>query len=125
MSIDNSELRALSASISRAGDRLIPEARVVVKRAAQNIKDDARSRVSDHPTWKRLAQTITYGMAGNAHFSQADVGYEDRGQGELAGVAEFGSARHDPHPALIPAFKAEEPKFLAAMEAAVAKAARL
>lgn len=125
MSIDDSELRALSASLGKVDGRLIPEARAVVVRAAVNIKTDARSRVSDHPTWKRLAQTITYGMAGNAHYSQAEVGYEDRGQGELAGIAEFGSARHDPHPALIPSVKAEEPNFLAAMEAAVAKATKL
>lgn len=115
---DFSEVRALSASLGRAPSALIAEARAVIARGSLNIKKDARARVSDDPTWKRLESTITYEQVGLT----STIGYEDRGQGELAGIAEFGSARHDPHPALIPAANAEAPKFTAAMSEAAAKA---
>jgi len=118
---DDRELRELSASLGRAPAALIAEARAVVARGSNNIKKDARARVSDHPTWKRLESTITYEQVGLS----STIGYEDRGQGELAGIAEFGSAKHDPHPALFPATNAEAPKFSAAMSAAAAKALRL
>ena len=118
MNFDDRELRTLSANIGKAPAILITEARAVIAKGSDNIKKDARSRVSDHPSWKKLEHTITYEQVG----LESTIGYEDQGQGELAGIAEFGSARHDPHPALIPAVKAEEPKFLAAMTAAQRKA---
>ena len=118
MNIDDRELRELSASIGRAPAALITGAVAVIAKGSNNIKKDARSRVSDHPTWKRLEQTINYEQVGLS----SEIGYEDRGQGELAGIAEFGSAKHDPHPALIPAFREESPKFEQAMSAAAVKA---
>lgn len=111
MPADFSEAEHLAADLGRIEHRLVPEVRGVVKRAAQNVKDNTRERISDHPTWRRLASTVTYDMHGLA----AEVGYEDRGQGELAGIAEFGSARKAPHPALIPASAAEEPRFVRAL----------
>ena len=121
--VDLSEFRALSASLASADGKLADEARAVVKKAALNIKNDARKRISSHPSWGKLAATITYGLAGsNRVQSVAEVGYEDRGQGELAGIAEFGSARHAPHPALIPAAKDEEPRFEKATLDVVTKA---
>lgn len=108
---DFSEVERLAASIETAGHRLPAEARAAVSRGALNIKNETRENISDHPTWKRLAQTVNYTMEGNASYSAATIGYDDVGQGELAGIAEFGSARHDPHPALIPAAKAEASRF--------------
>lgn len=117
---DVSELRALSGSLGRASTAIINEARAVIAKGATNIKKDARSRVSDHPSWKRLESTINYEQVG----LWAQVGYEDRGQGELAGIAEFGSARHAPHPALMPAAKAEAPRFEKAIGDVAAKVLR-
>lgn len=111
MPTDFSEVRALAADIGKIPGRLFSETRDAVKRAGQNIKDDTRSRLSSHPSWKRLGHTVSYDMYGLA----VEVGYEDRGQGELAGIAEFGSARKAPRPALIPASAAEEPRFMKAL----------
>lgn len=121
MSIDDHEIRELSVSLGRVPAAFVAEAAAVVAKGSLNIKNDARSRVSDNPSWKRLASTITYEQVGLT----STIGYEDRGQGELAGIAEFGSAKHPPHPALIPAADAEAPKFTAAMSAAAANALRL
>jgi len=117
MDLDLSEFKALSASIGRASAALVVAERAVVAKALLNIKTDARENISTHPTWKRLASTINYEQAGLAGI----VGYDDRGQGELAGIAEFGSARHAPHPALLPAARDEAPRFeKATVEAATA-----
>jgi hypothetical protein len=70
-----------------------------------------------------LAHTVNFDLRGsNAVVASAVVGYDDAGQGELAGIAEFGSARHAPHPALMPAAKAEGPRFEKALLEVVAKA---
>lgn len=114
---DFSDVERLSVSIGRASAAMVTEARAVVAKGLLNIKSDARERVSDHPTWKQLARTINYEQVGLS----GEVGYDDVGQGELAGIAEFGSVRHAPHPALMPASREESPKFAKAMGDAAAK----
>lgn len=120
-SIDTSELEKLSASFTVAAARLPAQVRTVVTVGARNIKDETRANVSDHPRWKRIAYSVDYDMTGNAHYSAAEIGYNDVGQGEFAGIVEFGSARKAPHPALMPAFRAEVPRFEKAMGDLVSK----
>lgn len=119
--IDVTEVAKLSRSIEVAAARVPDEMRAVVSRGALNVKNDARDHVSDDPTWKRMAQTINYDLTGNAFHSTATIGYDDVGQGELAGIYEFGSVKRSPHPTLMPAFDREVPKFETAMEALAAK----
>jgi hypothetical protein len=107
MDLDLSDFKELSAALGRASAAMVVAERAVVAKALTNIKTGARKNVSSHPTWKRLAHTINYDQTGLV----GEVGYDDRGQGELAGIAEFGSARHAPHPALLPAAKDEAPRF--------------
>ena len=107
MDIDLSEFKSLSASIGRASAALVAAESAVVEKALVNIKKGARENVSTDATWKRLAHTINYEKFGLTGV----VGYDDRGQGELASIAEFGSARHAPHPALLPAARDEAPRF--------------
>ena len=118
MDIDLSEFKSLSANIGRASASLVAAEAAVVKKAADNIKRDTQANISTHPTWRKLAPTLSYETFG----LNAIVGYEDRGQGELAGIAEFGSARHAPHPALLPAARDEAPRFEKATLDALAKA---
>jgi hypothetical protein len=119
--IDTSELQKLAASIASASGKLHAQARAAVSKGALNIKNDTRDNVSDSPYWRRLAQTVNYDMVGNAFYSQATIGYDDVGQGELAGIYEFGSAKRAPHPTLIPAFDREAPRFEKAMGDLAAK----
>ena len=114
------DLERLSASLGRASGKLIDEAHKVIAKGSLNIKNEAREKVSDHPSWRRIAQTINYEQVGLSSV----IGYDDIGQGELAGIAEFGSARHAPHPALMPAARAEAPRFEKAIGDAAAKALR-
>lgn len=107
MDLDLSEFKALSASLGRASAAMVAAERAVVTKALVNIKKGTRANVSMDPTWKRLAHTVNF----DQHGLTGVVGYDDRGQGELASIAEYGSARHAPHPALLPAARDELPKF--------------
>ena len=120
MAVDASELRALIADLRDAPNLVRKEARSVISKGALNIKNDTRENISDDPSWKRLAQTVNYEQVGLS----AIVGYDDQGQGELAGIHEFGSSRRGPHPTLYPAAEREAPKFEKAMGDASAKALR-
>ena len=119
--IDLSEFAEVSASLGRASAAMVVAERAVVAKALLNIKNDTRKGISTHPSWAKLAPTVTYEQVGLSGV----VGYEDRGQGELAGIAEFGSARHAPHPALLPAAKDEAPRFEKATADAIRKAIQL
>jgi hypothetical protein len=107
MDLDLSEFKALSASLGRASAAMVAAEQAVVAKALVNIKKDTRKGVSSDPTWRRLASTVNYDQVG----LDGTVGYDDRGQGELASIAEYGSARHAPHPALLPAARGEAPRF--------------
>lgn len=113
--VDTSAVDRFSAELGRVPGRAVPAARAVVQQAVARVKDDARARVSTHPSWKRLAASINYDL----HGLSAEVGYDDQGQGELAGIYEYGSAHHAPHPTLLPAAQAEEEKFAQALSRAM------
>ena len=119
-SIDVTDLESLSARLDAATRRLPPQVYAVTRKSASVIRDDARSRVSTHPSWPQLASTITVATRSLAgvHY-EAVIGYDDQGQGELAGIAEYGSARKAPHPALLPAFAAERPRYVQALARAL------
>jgi hypothetical protein len=114
---DTSELKTLSANLGRASGAMIQGARGVIAKGSLNIKNDARENMSDSPYWKRLGRTINYEQVGLS----SEIGYDDVGQGELAGIYEFGSAKRAPHPTLIPAFDREAPRFEKAMGDLAAK----
>lgn len=115
--VDLSGFAPLSASLGRASAAMVIAERAVVAKALVNIKEATRKGISTNPTWRKLAPTVSYHQVGLS----GEVGYEDRGQGELAGIAEFGSARHAPHPALMPAARDEGPRFEKATLDAIAK----
>ena len=118
MDLDMSEFKSLSASLGRASAAMVAAERAVVEKALVNIKKGTRENVSTNPTWRRLAGTVNYDLAGLTGV----VGYDDRGQGELASIAEYGSARHAPHPALLPAARDELPRFEKATADAISSA---
>ena len=113
MKIEVSGAREFAADLGRVAFTATLAVRPVVEKALLNVKKDARQRVSSHPSWRQLPSTISYEMTGPL---SGEVGYEDRGQGNLAVIAEFGSSRHAPHPALVPAVEAEGKRFEEALD---------
>jgi hypothetical protein len=121
--VDFSEFERLSVDIGRASAAVIGTSRAVVKKGLDNIKKDTIANIPDRywgtpgkgPSLKGLVSYDIVGLWG-------EVGYEDRGRGELAGIYEFGSARRDPHPTLYPAAGREAPRFEKAIVDAAAQA---
>lgn len=91
---------AFDASLAREAARVASEAAALPLVVARIAEADARRRVSTHPTWKKLRRSIRADRVGPY---AADVGYVARGQGLLGHIAEDGSARKAPHPAVRPA----------------------
>ena len=115
--LDATELRDLSVNLGRASSKIIGAAHAAIAKGAVNIKKDTRDNISDDDYWKRLAQKVNYEQVG----LWAEIGYDDAGQGELAGIYEFGSVKRKPHPTLMPAFARESPRFEKAMGDLAAK----
>jgi len=117
VSADFSEVERLVVNMGRVSAKVVAASVPVVGKALLNIKMDTRANISDHPSWKRLAQTVNYEQTGLS----GEVGYDDNKQGELAGIYEFGSAHHAPHPTLYPAAGRELPRFEKALGEVAAK----
>lgn len=105
MPVDVSDWGRAAAQRKASQAILISQLQQLPMAAAQRTADDARSRVSRHPSWRGLDATIQASRVGPM---SADVGYVRRGIGRLAHIAERGSARKVPHPAMIPASDAGE-----------------
>jgi len=109
--LDTSELELLSANLGRASARVIDQAHAAIAKGALNIKNETRDGLKGLAYWAKLTSTVNYEQVG----LWAEIGYDDRNMGELAGIFEFGSVKHAPHPTLIPAARAEAPRFEKAM----------
>lgn len=89
---DFSEVGKLAVDLGKAVSRLLPEVDAIVKRGAQNVKDEMVADASGSRHFKGIARSISYDRA----YGLGSVGYEvgvdrDRGgQAALAGIAYFG-----------------------------------
>lgn len=110
-SIDMSEIAKLSADLGKVPAVAVTEARKVLFKGSMNIKSEVQDHFAGHRYWKPLGRAVDFELVG----LKSEVGFKDQGQGELAGIHEFGSSRRGPHPTLYPAAETERPKFERAM----------
>ncbi len=118
-------LRFDSADVAKYADLLVDaagvapvEARKVVAKGALNIKTDARRRRAGSAYFPLLTRAITYESHETRTGGYAEVGPEqDRPQGDMAHIPEFGALKTPPEPYMRPAAEAELPRFEKAMEA--------
>lgn len=112
LKFNTAEVEAVADVLVHAADVAPAEARKVVARGALNIKNDARRRISGHPTLRRLPAAITYDTHETATGSWAEIGPDkDRPQGALGNVLEYGTIKNAPIPYMRPAGEAELPRF--------------
>lgn len=110
-------LRELSADLGRIASRALPEADAIVKKGAQNVKDDMVSDAEGSRHFRSIARSISYDRA----YSGGQVAYEvgpdkDRGGG-LGNIAYFGGANGGGGSLDIDGpLKAEEPRLLKALD---------
>lgn len=127
LNFDSPGLESLFADLVAAPAKLKTLVRAVVVSSADAVKTDARQRFEDQRVGNylpRYSGSITYSIAEDPAAAEvtAEIG-PDRSiagmQGFAGPVMEFGTARTAPHPHLMPAADAEEPRFVVALEDAV------
>jgi len=126
ITFDSSDLGALSADLTKAGDEVQSKAYGVVSRGAVQIKAQLRMEMYASKYFHGIGSSISYDIHGGDMFGvgviEAEIGpTTDPGSaGNLANIAYFGSSRGGgtvPDP--VGALNAELPRF----EAALAKIA--
>ncbi|MCG6499461.1 hypothetical protein [Kitasatospora sp. A2-31] len=120
MSADISGLEALVADLARAGADLDRRARQVVSRGALNIKRGwaENARASSGRYAPHYPATIGYDLLSTPAGITAVIGPDKGGtQGPFGAILEYGSVHNPPHNDGGRALTAEEPRFIAAVEA--------
>ena len=122
--IESGDVTDLIQVLGKASAVVVPEARAIVKRGANNIKRDAQRRVTGLAHAPAYPRSITYDSVELGKSAYAEIGPDkEKRQGALGNILEFGSPHSPPHPHMAPAAEAELPKFEKALEQAAAKAA--
>lgn len=123
LKFDTADVAAFADLLEHAAGAARADARQVVAKGALNVKTDARRRTSGYQHLRRLSAAITYETRETPTAVIAEIGPEqDRPQGNLAHIPEFGSPTSPPTPFMLPAGEAEAPRFARAMEAIGVKA---
>lgn len=107
---------AFAAELRGSVGKLDREVANVVKKGAQNVKDEARRNA--HGKKKGAPAHINYDMRGK---HEAEIGYDKTGAGNLGNLIEFGSVKNGGDNALGNALDAEGGRMPKWMADAVAK----
>lgn len=121
---DAHELAAFTKDLEKSAAIMPAAAGAVVTKAALNIKNDARQRISGRPHIPAYPYSITFDdVRVNRLGASTEVGPDkSKRQGALGNILEYGSPGHPPIPHLGPAAEAEEPKFAKAIDELAGKA---
>lgn len=105
-------LNELVAVLRGAAEDVLPEARKVTAKAALNIKNDAKKRVSGLAHAPHYPRAISYDVAVRGEAVAAEIGPDkDRPQGALGNILEYGTSKNAPYAHLGPALDYEGPAF--------------
>lgn len=121
---DGRELAYVATALEKATAVAPAESAKVVFVGALHIKADARRRISGHPRFRGLPYAIDFDAVtttSRAAYTEVGVNHGKR-QGELGGIAEYGSPKSAPIPFMRPAVEAELPNFVKAMDDLAVKA---
>lgn len=98
ISIDTSELRAFATDLGHVAGSALPSVDAIMKKGAQNIKEEMASDLAESPSFGRAAPTVSY----DSDYRPGQVAYEigpDKDRGGKAGgaahllnIAYFGGA---------------------------------
>lgn len=107
-----SGLNELQAVLENAQRDVVPEAKKVLSRAALNVKNDAKKKVSGIKHAPAYPRAITYDTDWNGTLGRAEIGPDkDKRQGALGNILEYGTVNNPPYAHLGPALDYEGPNF--------------
>ena len=94
ITIDARELAALARNLGDVGGDVVDEVRKVMKKGAQNMKDEMVADVQGSPHFKGMAGSISYDEVGAGDAIEFEVG-PDKGRrgGALGNIYYFGTSR--------------------------------
>jgi hypothetical protein len=101
--VDTTGLNELVADLARAPGISLIKARQAMEVTARKVKDTQRELAPAGPHLPGYASTISYDIKNSFSGGEAEIGPRDVGQGELAGLLEFGGAKSGPHPHILAA----------------------
>lgn len=96
---------------------LLKRGKGVVAKGCLNIKNDTKAGWQGLNHARSLPAAVSYDVDVIGSLIAGEVGPDkNRPQGALGNLIEFGSVNNGPIPSLTPAFRREEPRFIAAVE---------
>lgn len=93
MIVDTSEVKAFAAKLQAAPERKRRRVSMIVKKAAQNVKNETRADLTSSGNAAFRHIPISYEMQDRGSVVEADVAPDDGGAGDLANLAFFGTAK--------------------------------
>lgn len=90
---DNSEVNRLSVDLSKAPIRVQRRAPKVMETGAYKIKQEMKQDASGHRHLPELDQHLSYDALTPLDY---EIGFDKKGQGNLANIAAFGSVNNPP-----------------------------
>lgn len=110
-----SEIRDLAVDLEKKAWRAIPEVAAVVKKGAQNIKEQYRSDAESTGTTKHFSKSISYDI--NKGGLEAEIGPDpSKTQGPLDNILYFGDSKRPGVLDFDGPPREEEPRFHRAIE---------
>lgn len=92
--IDSSELRVLEQNLGRASSDVLQQADEVLKKGAQNVKEELAADASTSPHFKTLAGAMSYDSDYRPGQAAYEVGPDkSRRGGSLGNIYYFGTSR--------------------------------
>jgi hypothetical protein len=103
-------LSELTADLRKAADTAVEQTKKVVGRGCNNIKKDAKKKVTGYAHLPHYPRSIDYEVTADGTTVTGEVGPNSaKLQGGLGRVIELGTRNNSPIPHLSPALDAEEP----------------
>ena len=93
MIVDTSEVKEFAAKLQAAPERKRRRVSMIVKKAAQNVKNETRADLTSSGNAAFRHIPISYEVQDRGSVVEADVAPDDGGAGNLANLAFFGTAK--------------------------------
>lgn len=117
MSDGTAELRALAANMGKIAGRALDDVDAVLKKGAQNVKEEMQADASRSPHFKGMAGSITY----DSHYLLGRARYvvgpdKSRRGGALGNIYYFGTSRGGGSGDIDKPLRTEEPRLMSQMQ---------
>jgi hypothetical protein len=109
---DTSEVHALAARFRAAPPKAMAAIVPVANKAGVNMKRDMKRAASGHSHLPGLSRAVSYDVESSPAEVKVTVGFDKRGQGNLANIAAFGSVNNAPVMDIMVPLASEVPNFM-------------